>query len=67
MGAKLDPNQTAAVLSIARSTLARWRVERWGPPYIRLRGAIRYDADDLNEWMRRRTVPAREAEVEPRG
>ncbi len=37
-------------------TLAHWRSERRGPPYIKACGRILYRGDDLNEWIESRRV-----------
>jgi predicted DNA-binding transcriptional regulator AlpA len=47
----LDGNAAAAYLGIAKQTLAKWRVEGRGPPYLKLGGAVRYAAADLNAWI----------------
>jgi hypothetical protein len=42
-------------------TLARWRRQGTGPPYIRLPGKIVYRKADLDEWLKKRRVqPVRE-------
>ena len=38
------------------STLNHWRVERKGPPFVRLGARIAYEGRALNEWVRSRTV-----------
>ena len=55
-----DPSQAATFLGIAVQTMARWRVEGGGPPYLKLGSRVRYDQPDLLEWVceRRRSSTA---------
>ena len=57
----LTYNQAAKLLSIAPQTLRRWVAER-KLPFIKLggsfRSAVRFDAEELNRWVREHTVPA---------
>ena len=55
MGPQLRPIETAKALNISLPTLARMRSEESGPPFVRLRGSIRYDEDLLAEWLKQRT------------
>jgi predicted DNA-binding transcriptional regulator AlpA len=47
----LDPRSASTYLGIAVQTLARWRVEGAGPPFLKLGTAIRYDRSDLDTWL----------------
>lgn len=38
------------------STMAHWRVQKVGPPYIRLGLRIGYRGSDLNAWLESRKV-----------
>lgn len=38
------------------STLNHWRVERKGPPFVRLGARIAYRGQDLNRWIQEKTV-----------
>lgn len=49
--ALLTPKQAAERLAIARHTLARWRLEGGGPPFLKLGGAVRYDVGDLDAFL----------------
>jgi len=51
---KLDPHGAAAYLNTSRATLARWRVQGGGPPFIKMGGRIRYDVADLDAWLESR-------------
>lgn len=48
----LTPKQAAAFLNLSASWLAKARLNGGGPPYIKMGGAVRYDATVLREWMR---------------
>ena len=47
----LRPEAAAIYLGLATQTLARWRCEGNGPPFIRAGRAILYDPDDLSAWL----------------
>jgi predicted DNA-binding transcriptional regulator AlpA len=47
----LTPDAAGAVLGIARQTLARWRVEGKGPPYVKLGSRVAYRRAALNAWV----------------
>lgn len=48
----LRPGEAANYLSKSISTLARWRVEGHGPPYIQLGvKAIGYRRKDIDDWL----------------
>ena len=52
-------------LQVSDWTLANWRREGYGPPYIRLRNnSVRYPADALQKWIKSREV---ESLAEERG
>ena len=48
----LTPKQAAAVLNLSTSWLAKQRLKGGGPPYIKMGGAVRYNATTLQEWMK---------------
>jgi hypothetical protein len=48
----LTPKQAAAVLNLSTSWLAKQRLKGGGPPYIKMGGAVRYNATILQEWMK---------------
>jgi predicted DNA-binding transcriptional regulator AlpA len=43
-------------LNVNKRLLDRWRSEGDGPPYVKLKGTVRYSVTDLDEWMKSRTV-----------
>ncbi len=47
----LTPDAAGAVLGIARQTLARWRVEGKGPPFIKLGSRVAYRRATLDAWV----------------
>ena len=50
----LNGKSTADFLQVSWKTLARWRSEGGGPPYLRLsRTSIRYRMSDLVEWLKK--------------
>jgi len=51
-GRLLSPAQAAEVLGIPEGTLAQWRSQRRGPPFIKLEGRlVRYRARDLEQYI----------------
>lgn len=41
--------------TISKSTLANWRSNREGPPYVKVGGRVMYRLSDVEEWEKRRT------------
>lgn len=50
----LKPEEAAA-LGLAQQTLARWRCEGAGPPFVLAGRAVRYRRADLSAWIESRT------------
>ncbi len=50
----LSPQQLCELLAIPRSTLYGWRQTGDGPPVIKVGRLLRYDADDLEQWLEER-------------
>jgi hypothetical protein len=48
----LTPKQAAELLNLSTSWLAKQRLNGGGPPYIKMGGAVRYNAAVLLEWMK---------------
>lgn len=46
----LRRKEAAAYLGLAAQTLARWAVEGFGPPVLKLGRAVAYDVDDLDRF-----------------
>jgi len=51
MRTMLDAKAAAALLGVAAQTMARWRCEGGGPPFLKLGGSVRYDVRDLERWI----------------
>jgi excisionase family DNA binding protein len=47
----LTSGEAAQRLGVHSSTLRRWRIERYGLPYIKLGTAARYRADDVEKFL----------------
>ncbi len=47
----LTPEEAARHLKMAKQTLARWRVEGTGPPFVRLGTRIFYRRSDLHAFV----------------
>ena len=48
----LTPKQAAELLNLSTSWLAKQRLKGGGPAYIKMGGAVRYNASVLHEWMK---------------
>jgi excisionase family DNA binding protein len=55
----LTETEAAEYLGISKKTLQRWRYSRSGPPYIKLKHLVRYPVEDLQSWLDRYKVSAR--------
>lgn len=47
------PARTAEALSVPEATLKRWRYAGGGPVFHRVGRHVRYDPQDVEEWLRR--------------
>ncbi len=48
----LTPKEAAELLSVPESTLAQWRSQRRGPPFIKLEGRlVRYRLSELEGYL----------------
>ena len=53
----LTAGDVARVTGLSTETLAQWRSQRRGIPFIKLsRNVVRYRHDDLDEWLAERLV-----------
>ncbi len=48
----LTPKQAARHMNLSVSWLAKRRLAGDGPPYVKLRGAVRYAETSLQQWMK---------------
>ena len=51
MEALVPSKDAPAHLGVAEQTLARWRCEGHGPPYVKLGKKVYYRAGDLRAWI----------------
>ena len=56
----LNPQEAADYLRVGLSTLSIHRIKGTGPNFIRWASNIRYDIQDLDEWMAQRRVTPQE-------
>ena len=52
----LTSEESQDFLRVSQQTLANWRVQKIGPPYIKLGGKVLYRISDLEEWLDSRLV-----------
>ena len=52
--ALLTPNETAPVLKVSTSWLAKKRMEGDGPPFIKVGRSVRYSPAALLQWIKSR-------------
>lgn len=50
-GVILSPEAVSARTGFATQTLANWRNIKKGPPFFKVGRLIRYNADDLDQWV----------------
>jgi excisionase family DNA binding protein len=47
----LTPDQVAAITGLSRETLAQWRSQKRGIPYLKIGRAVRYDPGDVQQYL----------------
>jgi len=47
----LDTRAVSLILGVNEGALRRWRVERIGPPYIKVGRSVRYHPDHIQQWL----------------
>lgn len=47
----LKPAEAAAYLRVHVVTLAQWRLQKRGPPFVRVGHLVRYRRADVDEWL----------------
>lgn len=52
----INTREAARHVGVGASTLERWRLSGDGPPYLKLKKAVRYRRADLDAWMASRLV-----------
>ena len=57
VGRLLTPEDVAQITGLSTDTLAQWRSQRRGIPYLKLsRNVVRYRQGDLDAWLAERIV-----------
>jgi predicted DNA-binding transcriptional regulator AlpA len=53
----LTPEDVAVLTGLSVETLAQWRSQKRGPPYVKIsRNCVRYRQSDLDGWLSERIV-----------
>jgi hypothetical protein len=47
----ISPTELSGTTGIAEKTLANWRVERKGPPYLKIGRRVYYNRASLARWL----------------
>ena len=47
----LTADQVAAVTGLSKETLAQWRSQKRGVPYLKIGRAVRYDPADVQQYL----------------
>lgn len=47
----MTPSEVAARLLVTETTLARWRADGKGPPWVRIGDRHRYDREGFEAWL----------------
>ncbi len=47
----LTPEKVAEITGLSIDTLAQWRSQRRGLPYLKIGRAVRYDPEDVQEYL----------------
>jgi excisionase family DNA binding protein len=47
----LTPEEVAVVTGLSRETLAQWRSQKRGLPYLKIGRAVRYDPSDVQAYL----------------
>jgi predicted DNA-binding transcriptional regulator AlpA len=54
MGELITPAETAVETDLSQHTLAIYRCRGNGPPYYKVGKFVRYDREEVRQWMRSR-------------
>ena len=60
MNALMTTEVAAEVLRLAPATLSCWRSNGKGPQFVKCGAAVRYRAEDLEEWISERIIKPEE-------
>lgn len=67
-GRLLEATEVAAITGLSTETLAQWRSQRKGIPFIKLsRNVVRYRQVDLDKFLEERIVPVEAGQLQRRG
>ena len=47
----LKPEEVARITGLSKETLAQWRSQKRGIPYLKLERGVRYDPDDVQAYL----------------
>jgi excisionase family DNA binding protein len=63
----LTVEEVAEVTGLSVETLAQWRSQKRGIPYVKIsRNCVRYRQSDLDGWLSERLVPTHQGQSERR-
>jgi excisionase family DNA binding protein len=51
ISALLTETEVSNVLRVSLATLRKWRVDKRGPRFIKIGSLVRYQLEDLREWL----------------
>ena len=51
MASLLTETEVSQVLRVSLATLRKWRVDKRGPQYIKIGPLVRYQLEDLRQWL----------------
>ncbi len=51
MSALLTETEVSHILRVSLATLRKWRVDKRGPRFIKIGPLVRYQLEDLREWL----------------
>ena len=54
----LTPSQLSRKLTVPKATLAFWRTTNQGPKFLKIGRHVRYNIQDVNDWLDRCTGEA---------
>jgi excisionase family DNA binding protein len=54
----MTPRQLSDYLGVPAGTLANWRYQGHGPPYVKVGRHVRYRSDDVDLWLRSNSTGA---------
>ncbi|WP_394700156.1 helix-turn-helix domain-containing protein [uncultured Desulfosarcina sp.] len=52
----MDEKQASKILGVSVQTLRNWRHLRKGPSYMKMGRAVRYNLDDLQDYMEKKRI-----------